>query len=197
MDRLIGIEPSQTDLVATESQTPTAEQIQPGYRSQEQGNAPLPRPERRKRRDKADRGLPLGDELKGLAKAFLERQRMLWPKLAEAGLFPEPTPNVLASMEENFKQRHRTGKIDADELQSFVKFCPQLGGSYARFSCDNSSPNSVLDQLINTLNKAQSEGRLIPWQYVFADYSVTDNWLNDASPAGINGVKLTRRVDPR
>ncbi len=49
----------------------------------------------------------------------------------------------------------------------------KLAGSYNRYSCENSSPTSVLDQLVNSLNKAQAEERLIPWQYVFADYSVT------------------------
>ena len=45
--------------------------------------------------------------------------------------------------------------------------------------------------------KKDADGRAKDYPESFADYSVTDNWLNDASPAGINGVRLTRKVDPR
>ena len=31
----------------------------------------------------------------------------------------------------------------------------------------------------------------------FADYAVTDNWVEDSPPSGISGVNLNRRVDPR
>jgi CRISPR-associated protein Csd2 len=31
----------------------------------------------------------------------------------------------------------------------------------------------------------------------FCDYVVTDLWANEATAPGINGVKLTRRIDPR
>lgn len=30
-----------------------------------------------------------------------------------------------------------------------------------------------------------------------ADYTITDDWTNDAPPTGINGVRLIRRIDPR
>ena len=45
--------------------------------------------------------------------------------------------------------------------------------------------------------KKDDDGRVKDYPESFADYSVTDNWLNDATPAGIKGVTLTRRVDPR
>ncbi len=45
--------------------------------------------------------------------------------------------------------------------------------------------------------KKGDDGRTKDYPESFADYSITDNWLNDAAPAGINGVTLTRRVDPR
>ncbi len=147
---------------------------------------PLPRPQRRPRRAKADRGLPPDDELAKLAKAYLERQRKHWPNVAEAGLFPEPMPEVLAQMVADFKLRHRTGKVDVDTVRRFTKFGAKLAGNYDRYSCDNSSPMSVLDQMINGLDKAQTEGRMIPWQYVFADYSVTGL---DASRQGYSSYK--------
>ncbi len=134
---------------------------------------PLPRPKRRKRRDKADRGLPPDEELTRLATAYLERQRRHWPAIVQAGFIPEPAPDILKEMVEDFKARHRTASVDVDGLRIFLKFCKLLAGNYNRFSCDNSSPNSALDQMVNALDKARSEDRFIPWQYVFADYSVS------------------------
>jgi hypothetical protein len=93
--------------------------------------------------------------------------------LAETGLLPAATDLIIHQMVEDFKERHRTGKVDVAGLRPFLKFCPKLGGSYNRFSCDNSSPNSVLDQMVSALDKVHAEDRFIPWSYVFADYSVT------------------------
>lgn len=45
--------------------------------------------------------------------------------------------------------------------------------------------------------KKDADGRTKDYPESFADYSTTDNWTNDAAPDGINGVRLTRRVDPR
>ena len=45
--------------------------------------------------------------------------------------------------------------------------------------------------------KKDADGRAKDYPESFSDYTVTDNWLNDARPADINGVTLTRRVDPR
>jgi hypothetical protein len=56
---------------------------------------PLPRPKRRPRRAKADRGLPPDEELGKLAAAYLERQRRLWPKVTAAGLLPEPQSEIV------------------------------------------------------------------------------------------------------
>jgi hypothetical protein len=44
---------------------------------------------------------------------------------------------------------------------------------YMRYSCDNSSPVSIIDQMVNCLDKARQEDRFIPWAYVFCDYSVS------------------------
>lgn len=136
-------------------------------------DAPLPRPPRQKRRAKAERGLPPDEELAKLAAAYLERQRKHWPKLVEAGLLPAVIDKLVRQMVEDFKARHRTGKVDPNEVSLFLKFCPKLGGNYNRYSCDNSSPTSIIDQMVNVLDKANAEGRFIPWLYVFCDYSVT------------------------
>jgi len=147
---------------------------------------PLPRKPRKPHRSRADRGLPPDDELAKLASAFLQRQRKHWPQLAEAGLFPEPTPAVISGMVADFKICHRTGNVDIDSVRRFSKFCSKLAGNYNRYSCDNSSPLSVLDQMVNSLDKARAEARLIPWEYVFADYSVTGL---DATRQGYSSYK--------
>ena len=50
---------------------------------------------------------------------------------------------------------------------------PSCGGNYDRYSCDNSSATSILDQMARALEKAHREDRFIPWEYVFADYSIS------------------------
>ena len=60
--------------------------------------SPLPRPKRRRKRSKADRGLTDDAELARLATVYLEKQRKHWPELAEAGLFPAPSPEVIQQM---------------------------------------------------------------------------------------------------
>ena len=183
MDCKPKIETSQSDMAGSQSVAPGEPVVNEG---QVASREPLARSQRQPRRQKADRGLPADEELVKLARVFLERQRKLWPKLATLALFPEPTPEVLAQMIVDFKHRHRSGKIDFDAVLPFTKFGAKLAGSYNRYSCENSSPTSVLDQLVNSLNKAQAEERLIPWQYVFADYSVTGL---DASRQGYASYK--------
>ena len=138
-----------------------------------QSDAPLPRPQRRARRAKADRGLPPDEQLATLARAYLDRQGKHWPEIVQAGLLPQPTDDVIHRMVEDFKQRHRRGKVEVEAVRVFAKFCSKFGGNYNRFSCDNSSPLSIIDQMVNALDKARAESRFIPWSYVFCDYSVT------------------------
>jgi hypothetical protein len=134
---------------------------------------PLPRPKRQRRRAKADRGLPPDKELQQLATEYLRVQRKHWPNMVNAGLLPAISDDVVTTMVEDFKHRHRTGQVDPAPLRGFLKFCAKLAGDYNRYSCDNSSPTSIIDQMVNGLNKARHEDRFVPWQYVFADYSVS------------------------
>jgi hypothetical protein len=72
---------------------------------------PLPRPKSRRMRAKVDRGLPPDEELAKLAREYLERQHKLWPNLVAMGLLPKVDPEVIRSMVEDFKQRHRSAKV--------------------------------------------------------------------------------------
>jgi hypothetical protein len=134
---------------------------------------PLPRPKRQRRRAKADRGLPPDQEIRQLAIEYLRLQHKHWPKAAKEGLLPDITDDAISAMTEDFKYRHRTGRADPEQVRRLLNYCPKLAGNYNRYSCDNSSPKSIIDQMVNGLDKARQEERFVPWQYVFADYSVS------------------------
>lgn len=142
-------------------------------KSVQEQDAPLPRPVRRKRRAKADRGLPPDLELARLAAEYLQRQRKHWPEMVKAGLLPDTNDIAMGAMVEDFKQRHRTGQVNLEVVQAYRKICEKLGGNYDRYSCDNSSPNSIIDQMAHALDKARHEDRFVPWAYVFGDYSMS------------------------
>lgn len=121
-----------------------------------------------------------------LAGEYLARQRELWPELVEAGLLPDPENATLTNMAVEFKHRHRTGSAIVDSVSGFTGNGRKLGGSYNRYSCDNSDTNSIIDQMVNSLAKAKQENRFVPWSYVFADYSVSGL---DASRQGYSSYK--------
>jgi DNA invertase Pin-like site-specific DNA recombinase len=146
----------------------------------------LPRAKRRKHRPKSDRGLPPDQELAALATQYLSLQRKLWPDLAKAGLIPEPTTDNVAQMVDDFKVRHRVGEVDAAKWHPFRKRVRQLGGNYNRFSCDGSQPTSILDQMVSCLEYARKQMVFVPWQFIFADYSVTGR---DPSRQGYTSFK--------
>ncbi|MCA9054935.1 MAG: recombinase family protein [Planctomycetaceae bacterium] len=149
-------------------------------------SSPLPRPPRTRRRSHGDRGLPPIADLAKLAEVYLCEQRRLWPELANSGLLPEPTEDIVQQMAEDFQARHRGAVPDVNAMDPFHKLVRRLGGAYCRYSCDNSSTNSILDQMTNCLQRAQAEDRFIPWQYVHADYSVTGR---DSSRVGYTAYK--------
>lgn len=136
-------------------------------------DAPMPRPARARRRDKSDRGLPPDAEIARLATKYLLVQSKLWPAVVKADALPAMSDAAIAEMVADFKQRHRTGIVDAERLRGFYKLCGRLAGGYNRYSCDNSSPTSIIDQMVKSLEKARQEDRFIPWEYVFCDYSVS------------------------
>jgi DNA invertase Pin-like site-specific DNA recombinase len=112
-------------------------------------------------------------EIARLATEYLMRQRKLWADVVNAGLLPEPTVDVIDQMVSDLKSRHRTGYVDPVAIQPFLQLCSKLGGNYDRYSCDNSSPLSIVDQMVKALDKARQEDRFIPWGYILCDYSVS------------------------
>lgn len=133
----------------------------------------MPRPQRQPRRSKEDRGLPPDQDLRHLVTDYLNRQRKLWPELVKSGFLPEITDSTVMSMVEDFKSRHRGGDLDTAVTAALLKLRLKLGGSYNRYSCENSNPTSINDQLANSLDKAKAENRFVPWSYVYCDYSIS------------------------
>jgi DNA invertase Pin-like site-specific DNA recombinase len=86
----------------------------------------------------------------------------------------------------DFKHRHRGGEVPFEQIRALQRICPMVAGAYERYSCSHSTPNSIVDQLMNSLDRACEEGRFVPWEYVFADYSVTGM---DASRQGYRSYK--------
>jgi hypothetical protein len=74
--------------------------------------------------------------------------------------------------------------------EAFFKYCTKFGGNYDRFSCDNSSPTSINDQLVNALAKAKLENLFIPWVFTYADFSVSGL---DSSRRGYSSYKEVLR----
>ncbi|MDB5334819.1 MAG: hypothetical protein JWN70_438 [Planctomycetaceae bacterium] len=148
--------------------------------------APLARSQRVPRRAKSEKGLPSDESLARLARRFLEIQVKNWPKLVASGLLGPATNELVAEMVQDFKIRHRSGKVDHSILNPFLKSVGKLSGMYCRYSCDNSSDLSIDDQLAKILAKALADGHYIPWSYVFCDYSVTGR---DASRQGYSSYK--------
>ena len=149
---------------------------------------PLPRAPHKRRKPKSDRGLPNDVELSAFAEDFLKTARSKFPQLAKSGHLPVSSPAVVGAMVEDFKERHRGRQPDVEELKAIKLADPalKLAIGYFRYSCDNSNPTSITDQMTNCVKKAAEEGRFIPWQLVYADYSVTGR---DSSRLGYQSAK--------
>lgn len=131
---------------------------------------PLPRTARSRHRSKLDRGLASDVELEKLASSYLDMQRSLWPNLAKNGTLPEASPSIMRAMVQDFKTRHRTGHVDPAAVLHLMLQELKLGGNDDRYSCANSKPTSILDQMVRSLRCAREKESVIPWSYVFADH---------------------------
>src|SRR5690606_19370652 len=117
------------------------------------------------------RGLPDEQALLDLAQTYLELQHLHWPQLASKGVLPEVTPVAIEAAAEDFRRRFI--QAEAPPVDPACLPGGLIGAAYLRYSCDNSNPRSLAQQLRNVLNKARQEAHFIPWAYVFADAAVT------------------------
>ena len=133
----------------------------------------MPPTPRKKKRAKEDRGLPDDKVIAELAREYVTWQHNLWPKLAAAGLLPTSCNEDIQKMVDDYKHRHRGGKINLEGLAPFLALKLEIWGDYGRYSANNSKLTSISDQLVNVLKKAAAEGRFIPWTLVYSDYSIS------------------------
>lgn len=137
----------------------------------------LPRPKRKPRKAREDQGLPEDDaELEILARAYLKFAHDAWPELVKSGLLPIASDAVISQMVAQFKERHRSGRIDAIELTRWVKAGLMIAACYPRYSDPNSQSKSIPDQLRIAIACAKSRGLVIPWGLLVADYARRATW---------------------
>lgn len=118
------------------------------------------------------KGLPDGGARLELAQTYLDIQRRLWPRAVELGTLPAPTPGDARKLADEFLARFRGEPAGADG-QPTGGLGKRLGAAYLRYSCDNSNPRSLDQQLKNALERAARDGTFVPWELVFADAAVT------------------------
>jgi len=135
------------------------------------------RPKRRRRRSKAERGLPTDENLRKLAEGWLTNQRRLWPELVQRGRRPEVSDEVLDGMARQFKRMFLTGTPAPFAAQLDAEVVTELAAAYVRYSDDKSNPQSLDDHLYLQMERARRDGRFIPWVYVCADASVSGTGL--------------------
>ena len=133
-----------------------------------------PRAPRKRKRSSSERGLASDHDLANLARTYLEVQHRLWPALVTQGVLSAMTDDVIQQMVVHYKECHQSQRLDVTTaMDRSHGFQLKLAAAYARYSCDNSSPTSIVDQMVNCLHKAHAEGRFIPWEFIFTDYSVS------------------------
>ncbi len=130
-------------------------------------------PKRRGRPRKNDRGLPAAEPRRELARTYLEVQSKQWPEYVASGLIPESSEAVRQQMADSLERRFMTGCIEAPDWGAAGPPEVELGGGYVRYSCDNSNPRSLDQQLKNVLERAGRDRVFIPWNYVTADAAVS------------------------
>ncbi|ODA36489.1 recombinase family protein [Planctopirus hydrillae] len=133
-----------------------------------------PRAPRKRKRSSAERGLASDHDLANLARTYLEVQHRLWPVPVTQGVLSAMTDDVIQQMVAHYKECHQSQRLDVTTAMDRSNGLQlKLAAAYARYSCDNSSPTSIVDQMVNCLHKAHAEGRFIPWEFIFTDYSVS------------------------
>lgn len=127
-------------------------------------------PRQRKKRTK---GLPEIENLRVLARTWLEQAHKLYPDLVKTGVVPEITDANTQQLVDAFINRFVSGEPAPFETQLDAEAYVAVAAAYCRYSDDNSNATSLDDQLAQAMQKAASEKRFIPWEYCFADASVT------------------------
>jgi DNA invertase Pin-like site-specific DNA recombinase len=124
-------------------------------------------------RKKADKGLPDQAALQELARTYIDLQRRLWPDLVRAKYLPVRSEKSIVLMADEFRARFLGDGVPRFEAPPDADWWEQLAAAYLRYSCDNSNPRSLDQQLKNVLERAARDRVFVPWEYVFADAAVS------------------------
>lgn len=127
-------------------------------------------PRQQKQRRK---GLPPVEDLRKLARTWLNQAHKLYPDLAKSAVVPPNNQESVENMVKTFVTMFVNG--DPQPVLHDLKSRGYQGtaATYIRYSDDNSNARSLDDQLAQAMKKAADEGRFMPWEYCFADASVS------------------------
>lgn len=154
-----------------------------------QSDGPSARPSRR---TKAEKGLPDEAARRDLARTYIELQRRLWPDLTRSKYLPTRSDKSIATLADQFRERFLGDGIPLFDAPPDAAGWKRVGAAYLRYSCDNSNPRSLDQQLKNVLERAAQDGVFIPWEYVFADAAVTGT---TAARRGYRMAKASVEID--
>lgn len=129
-------------------------------------------------RRRSDRGLPDEQTLFDLVATYLELQHKLWPGAVEQQALPTFTSDVAQQLADQFRQRFLDLAWQPSSQTHRRSDGEVCGAVYLRYSCDNSSPRSLPQQLRNCLETAARLKVFVAWEYVFADAAVTGTVAN-------------------
>ncbi len=120
---------------------------------------------------KNDRGLPEEQARHDLARTYLELQNQLWPELVGTGLLSPVSDEAVKNHADSFRESFVSGIIKVINIP--VGLIIAIAAAYVRYSCDNSNPRSLAQQLRNILESAKKKGYFVPWAYVFGDAAIS------------------------
>jgi DNA invertase Pin-like site-specific DNA recombinase len=142
-----------------------------GNAKRDESGQPLAGAKRRRRRSRADRGMPGSEALRELARTYLELQHRLWPERAESDSLPERTDENVEFLVDEFKRRFLVENGN-DQLEAELH-TGDVSGCYVRYSDAGSNPRSLAQQLRLQLERARQNGHFIPWNHVYGDAAIT------------------------
>lgn len=113
-------------------------------------------------------GMPEINAIREMARSWLDCQSSRWPSQVAAITNGKTTEETIEAMAESFQDQY--GKAGPSQIPPEGA---SIGLAYIRYSCDNSNPRSLAQQLKNVLEKANSKDHFIPWSMVYADANIS------------------------
>lgn len=118
-------------------------------------------------------GMPEINAIREIARTWLECQSSRWPSQVAAITNGKTTEEAIDAMAESFRNQYgKAGPAQSAPTET------KIGLAYIRYSCDNSNPRSLAQQLKNVLEKANSRNHFVPWSMVYADANISGTTSN-------------------